>query len=630
MRHRVALALAVVAVTAHLSAAEIQVKGKIDAVTVYRGQALVTRVIDVKAAAGLQEVVVTELPARILPGSIYAEADEGVEIRSVLYRERAVDQDVREEVRKLDKDIRDIQDKILAKKRQTELLTERKAYLTKLETFTAPTATFELTKGVLNADTLSKITLFQFDQRQANATEELKIAAEERDLNDKLNVLQRQRNELTGGSARTVREALVFINLAKADGSLRFRYLVDQANWSPSYNIRADAKREKVLVEYNASIQQMSGEDWTGVQMTLSTATPSLVARAPALTPLMVALAPLAMTKQVIVSVDDYGVQREQIVERRNKAQQGRSINLDNQFMSNSNSGANFVPNTVTNSNPPQQFQLSIAGNNGSPASNRIFTEQADNDLNGIAGELQLLDLVAKGKIQKKTETGRLVSDESVSVNYDLNGRTSLPSRASEQLIQIASLPVKGEFYKTAIPLLTTYVYEEASLTNAGNFVLLAGPASTYIAKQFVGRGEVPTVAIGESFTVGFGIDASLRAERELLEKTDTIQGGNRILGFTYRLQIENFGGEAASVRVFDRLPTTKEKELNVVVAPMTQKISDDPMYEKNEHKKGILRWDVSVPAQSIGPKAFFVPYQFTMEYDKQMGIASNPVQVKK
>ena len=595
-------------------AGEVQLKGKVDAVTVYRGQALITRVVELKAQAGLQEVAITDLPARVIPGSIYAEADEGVEVRSVLYRERAVDQDVREEVRKLDTQIRDTQDKILAKKRQMELLNERKAYLTKLESFSAPTATFELTKGVLNADTLSKITLFQFEQRQNNATEELKLGTEERDLNELLATFQRQRHELTGGSARTVREALVFVNLAKAEGTLRLRYLVDQASWTPSYNIRADAKREKVVVEYNASIQQLSGEDWTGVQMTLSTATPSLVARAPSLTPLTVALAPLAQTKQIFVSVDDYGVQREQIVERRNKANQDRSGNFDGQ------NGLN------------KEAQQAFALNNINPGNNKAVVEQADNNLNDIACELQLLDLVAKGKFAKKSEKGRMISDESVSVTYELPGRTSLPSRSSEQSIQIASLPMKGEFYRTAIPVITNYVYEEASLTNEGKFVLLAGPASTYIAKQFVGRGEVPTVAIGESFTVGFGIDASLRAERELVEKTDTIQGGNRVLGFTYRLQIENFSGEAAAVRILDRLPTSKEIEIHVAPAQMTLEISHDPLYEKNDHKKGILRWDANVPAQSIGPKAFGVQYQFSMEYDKQMGIAGNTasMQLKK
>ena len=64
----------------------------------------------------------------------------------------------------------------------------------------------------------------------------------------------------------------------------------------------------------------------------------------------------------------------------------------------------------------------------------------------------------------------------------------------------------------------------------------------------------------------------------------------------------------------------------------MTLEISHDPLYEKNDHKKGILRWDANVPAQSIGPKAFGVQYQFSMEYDKQMGIAGNTasMQLKK
>src|SRR5438874_10432689 len=95
-KHMVIIAALCILAIQSARAAETQLKGKVDAVTVYRGQALVTRQVEVKAQPGLQEVVVTDLPARVIAGSIYAEADEGVEVRSVLYRERAVDQDVRE------------------------------------------------------------------------------------------------------------------------------------------------------------------------------------------------------------------------------------------------------------------------------------------------------------------------------------------------------------------------------------------------------------------------------------------------------------------------------------------------------------------------------------------------------
>jgi hypothetical protein len=61
-----------------------------------------------------------------------------------------------------------------------------------------------------------------------------------------------------------------------------------------------------------------------------------------------------------------------------------------------------------------------------------------------------------------------------------------------------------------------------------------AGPVATFLGGQFVGRGEIPTVTLGESFAVGLGIDSSLRAKRELVDKQERIQGGNRVVDFIY------------------------------------------------------------------------------------------------
>ena len=216
-------------------------------------------------------------------------------------------------------------------------------------------------------------------------------------------------------------------------------------------------------------------------------------------------------------------------------------------------------------------------------------------------------------------------STEGVSVSYVLPNVTSLPSRSDRQLIQIASLPMKGDFYRVAIPVLTSFVYREASVVNQGQQVLLAGPVSTYVGGQFVGRGDLPTVAVGQRFTVGLGIDTSLRASRQLVRKEDTIQGGNRVAELTYELEIENFGPEAAEVRLLDRLPTAKESEVKLTLVSAGSDLSSDDTYEQTERKKGILRWDVKVPAQATGLKAFRNEYKLQMEYDKQLAIAGLP-----
>ncbi len=603
------------------------VRGKLDEVTVYRGQALITRLIEVAGAAGLHEIVVTDLPERIEPASIYAESADGVEVRSVRYRIRPVERDVRDEVSKLDDQIRETQDLVQANAQQTRVLNERKIYLDKLEGFTAPTANAELTKGVLNAETLKALTTFMFDQRQQVATMQLKAMMELRDLNEKLGTLTRQRNVLSGGSAKTIREAVVFVNTKEANGKMRLRYLVDGANWSPSYNARTEAKRQQVLIEYNAAIEQMSGEDWTDVSMTLSTATPSLVAKAPVLDQLTIALG-VGVPHVGPGTASAYWSQKKELDERRKVIEFNRSV---------SNNGQNFDPNfanggggggganPAANSNPQQ-------GGGQQPSQQQLAAQVDDFDatLNDVARESQVLDLVNTAKVEKVGKPSHESSNESVSVSYQLTGRTSLPSRSDRQLIQIAALPMKAEFYKTAIPVLTSSVYEQASVVNSSKMVLLAGPVETYFAGQFVGHGDVPTVSIGETFTVGLGIDSSLRAHRQLVKKTETIQGGNRLVDFTYQLEIENFGAEAAEVRLMDRMPTAKETEVKLTLVSQAPALSDDSHYQQQERKKGMLRWDVKVPGQAIAAKAFTLDYQMQMEYDKQLSIAGLPTAAKK
>src|SRR5690606_15051001 len=100
------------------------------------------------------------------------------------------------------------------------------------------------------------------------------------------------RNEITAGASQTVREAVLFIQKqAETPVEIRLSYLVNQCGWSPSYVMRSAADRKEVQVEYSALIQQLSGEDWNDVELTLSTASPTLSAAGPGLAPLHVMLA---------------------------------------------------------------------------------------------------------------------------------------------------------------------------------------------------------------------------------------------------------------------------------------------------------------------------------------------------
>lgn len=577
-------------------------RGAVTDVTVYQGQALVTRTVEVPDPPGLREVVVTGLPERLLPGSLFAESADGVEVRSVRYRVRAVEEDVREEVRKLDAEIQGTSDAIAANGRAVQTLAEQTAYLAKLDAFVAPTAQTELTHGVLNSDTLTALSQFLFTERKRIAQEELAASIESRALQVKLDTLNRQRAELTAGSANTVREAVVFCNVTGGEGQLRLRYLVDSASWSPSYNARTKGN-EQLGLEYNASISQMTGEDWSDVRMTLSTATPSLLSRAPMLEPLAIHLTPQQLEAQTADMRADYDLAKKEIAERLSKAGRDRS-------------SLNFAASPPAGSAGQAQDEL---------RQQLASVQQADALLNSVARELQCLEWTSVGRIERPQGRAEAPNGEGFSVSYELPGRTSLPSRNDRQLIQIASLDLQGDFYRVAVPVLTPYVYREAKLANASHNVLLAGPVATYVDGQFMGSSDLPTVAAGQSFTVGLGIDSSLKATRSLVRKTQSVEAGNRVIDFTYELAIENFGAQPVQVRLLDRMPTSVDSEARLTLVSTGKPLSDNADYQQTERKKGLLRWDVEVPAEAQGLQAFKLEYGLKIEHDKQLMIANLP-----
>lgn len=605
-----------------------ETRGRIEGVTVYRGQALVTRVIEVPAGAGVRDIIVTDLPPAIEPASLHAEGDNpGVGVRSVLFRTQPVAVDVRDEVRQADGRLEAIAQEITATQRREALLGEHTAYINSLQGFVAPTATTELSKGVLNADTLTKLSDYIYKEREKIATNQLELQIKLKKLQVDLDLAQREKARLTAGTSRTVNQAL--ISVAAPDGkpaTIRLRYLVDEATWSPSYAVRApggaESERKSVTLEYFASVSQMSGEDWSGVQMTLSTATPSLVAKAPSLAPMTVRLASVADAAGANKQWADKGYEQAQTELRQQlkKVEEVRNRADNLQWASN-------APAVAGQPKDDEQLRLGL---------------EADRALNTLAGDMQLLDLVTAKRVGGRSkEPAASPSTEGLAVTYSITGATTLQSRADRQLIQITSVQLPAEFTKIATPVLTEYVYDQASLTNTSSTLLLAGPVTAYSGGAFVGSGEIASVAAGQSFVVGLGIDSTLRTRRELIERTENVQGGNRIIEATYRLVVENFAGQPCKVRVMDRIPRSADGQIMVSLvsstpepvretqfvlprlAPQANSNGVDGALQAPDRalpKDGILRWDLdAVPSAGAAPST--VEYKLRLEHDKQMSL---------
>jgi len=564
------------------SSQPIEARGRVGVVTVYRGQALVTRLIPVELPGGLSEVVVPDLPQHVVPESLFAVAGQGVEVRAVRYRTRAVREEPREAVRQLDAEIEGVQQEIERNKMLQQVASHAMEYLDKLEQFVAPTAQTELTKGVLDAQTLKDLTLFVLEEHASRSDALLQLRLSERKLKEQLALLQRKRAELTSGSTRTVREAVLFLDAQQGGPTeVRLSYLVGNAGWEPSYNLRARTGQDAVRVEYNAAVYQMSGEGWEEVELTLSTASPALMAEGPELAPFWVTLS---------AKVAGLPVGEKELAQGYMKA-----------------------ASRLRQSAEEQQVARAPAGR-----------DEAVWDMNVAASQLQNIELLARKDAIRMARVGRPAAAEGISVTYRLPGRISLASRSDRQLVRIAQLELDSTFYYVASPVLTGYVYREAQVANESELSLLEGPATVYLDGQFVGKSAMPMAARGQKFTMGFGMDPQLRAAREMLDRTEQAMGANREITFKYRLCLENYKDEPVEVRLFDRLPhPTEGTDIRVTPGEMTHKLSDDALYVQREKPKGILRWDVTVPARASGESALAVEYAYKLEFDRKLNVTT-------
>jgi len=402
------------------AAETVEEKGRVDAVTLFRGQALVTRVVPVNAKSGAVELTVAGLPKAIVGDSLFVNAAKDLQVRAVRYRTRAVGEAPEEEVKALDDEIAGIEKELRANEKSRVLIAEKKAYLKKLESFVAPSASVEMSKGVLNAETLEKITTTTFDQRTGLSEEELQLSEAVLESSKKLELLQRKRRELSSRHSKTLREAVIFLDkTGDAKSSLRLSYLVHSASWSPTYNVRGSLGSKKAGVELAALAQQTSGEDWNAVDLTLSTAGAQLVADGPSLAPLTLHLS---------------------------RTQKGMNITgLEQQLRS--------VHSQLRSGQLAQQKAASMAQQ-----------EDIQWGMNWQVQALQQMELASEADQYQSVARSVSAKGSGLAVTYRIDGKVSLASRHDNQMVRITKLELPVKYFYEATPLLTEYVYRYAKL----------------------------------------------------------------------------------------------------------------------------------------------------------------------
>jgi uncharacterized protein (TIGR02231 family) len=555
---------------------------RITHVTVFPNSALVTREVDVPPGTGLVELVVTPMPAQTVNSSLYSEGSDGLRVLTTRFRTRPIKEDTREEVRKLDDEIYKLQLNLERFQADIGSIEQNLKMLSKLEDFTSVTTKTASEKAAINSESIIALTKYVMETRGDKTKEMVSLKQQIKTTTEQLEFAKRQREELAAGTSRVERDAVIVVDKANAaPGKVRLNYLVDAAAWRPQYKFRANAdEKGPVQVEYLAAVVQQTGEDWNGVNVTLSTAAPTLNASPPELGTLQVTVAPRGSQPPMPPGVSGANKMEfdQQIRNLRNQAQQ------------------EYVKKEIANG--AKQF----------------------NDAAALETTWQLL-FCSRDEMHALMKSRQGGGDEGPSVTYRIASRLSVPSRSDEQIIEVARLDLEPEYFYKTVPALAAHVYRQANLTNASKYVLLPGEATMYLGTDFVGRMNLPLVAIGEQLTIGFGVDPQLQVQRVMVDKNRTTEGGNQVHKFEYRILVSSYKPAPVTVQVWDRLPHAEKEAIGVSLLKTTPDLSKDPLYVRENRPQNLLRWDLKVEPSMNGEKALAVNYEFQMALDRQMTI---------
>ena len=486
----------------------------ITAVTVYPDRARVTRRGQISAEPAQYRLEIPELPLALSPESVRVSGRGtararlgGVDVRRAFYTETPSTA-----AAELERRIKEIGDQETALTDEESMLQASLDFLNGLaqqgESYGKGLAygKFSVKESTELLEFLNERTTAAQDRRRA-------IAVAKRELTREKEKLQRELKQIHSARPRERYAAIIELEAFTAgDLDIELTYVVGKASWTPLYDMRLtegnegdESEEPGVEISYLAQVTQRSGEDWSGVNLTLSTARPALSATLPELSPWYV---------QVYY--------------------------------------------------PPPPVMAAAAPSAGLTLRKAArFAEEEE--AVAPAADIDFLAEPAKPPMEVKVAQAE-VGQEGAAVTFTVAQPTDVPSDGSPHKTTVATLSLTPELDYLTAPKLVPAAYRRATITNDTEFVLLPGPANIFYGDEFVGTTQLKHVAPTEEFKVFLGADDRIKVERKLVTRQvdKRLLGDRRRLRYAYQIEVKNLRQQAEKVFVQDQLPVSGHEEIKV------------------------------------------------------------------
>ncbi|KUF37794.1 DUF4139 domain-containing protein [Myroides marinus] len=405
--------------------------------------------------------------------------------------------------------------------------------------------------GTTTAEVMKMVDYYKTKRLQL-VTEVDKLTEKKEVLEIKLSNLESKLAFNEGKDEKSSKGKLIVqvMNDKEGDVPFQIKYLTQSASWKPFYDLRVDKINSPVKVVYKADVKQNSGIDWRGVNLSLTSG--------------------VANQSNVIPTW------RTWFLDYRNVSYglQGKVAGIDAKKMNNS---------------AMMEMSVSYEAKDYAKSDKSVVYET------------------------KNVSNYTQVNESQLNVSFDISIPYTILSNGKSHSVSLNDFSIPAEYKYYVAPKLDLNAYLVATITDYGNYNLLAGEANVIFDGVYVGKTILNPANTEEEMKLNMGKDPKVTVTRTLMkDKSGTkVLSSKKTQNFVYDITVRNNKSEQVVIQVEDQYPLSNNTSIEIELTDTSSGVVDA--------EKGLVKWDLKLKANET--KTLRFGYQVRSDKNQNLNL---------
>jgi len=552
------------------------VESVIKDVTVYQQGVQISRICKSTLQKGKTTLIFSGLSSKIEPKSIQAKATNDIMIISVSHSIDYLNKNkASSEIEQLERNRKNIQDSLKILKGLKSVYNQEKEMIISNKSIGG-------NNGV-NVNELQNAATFFRNRLTEIETKSNQIDRRTYQLRIDMIDISKQLLELNSQLDLPSSQVKVIVSSEKVvESSIKLDYIIADAGWIPSYDIRIKDIDSPLNLTYKAKVFQNTGEDWKDVNLTLSTGNPSISNYKPDL-------------ETYYLTFNNYYSNRQPIINNTTQQLNGFVTGI----VTDAESGEPLPGATVVIKGTTQgvvsdidgKYKISTPkGNNTLVFSFVGFESQEQNANAGIINvalkpsQLQIEEVVVTaygmgrdnygytgnvssiGAPKKKEQVPLAIQKRQTSTEFKIEIPYSIPSDNKEYDVAMVEYEVPAQYNYSAVPKLSDDAFLMARITDWTKYNMLDGNANLFFKGIFQGETFLDLKSAEDTLTLSIGRDKDIVIQREIQKDfgSKSFVGSYKKELRAWNITVKNNKENSINITVEDQFPVSKTDEIKV------------------------------------------------------------------